>query len=410
MNTTISALPDRSAGSAIEGFVYQFDYTILEILRATQGATVVVEGLEDVDLVNGDDLTATQVKYLAAQKYSSPRVLRQPILLMLKAFSAGLVADFILHVHFGEGVVPTGFTLDELKDCLTVNRTKPSRIEKLYEPFPEATLEGFIDRLTIRPGAARLEQQSEVFRHLAQVIGCSPQEAAELHYGNALAKVQALAMAKDPLLRTISRTEFVTAINKRESLYTSWHRQVVGDERYLLALARKLKASRSLAANKSKVLIIDVDRDADRSKLLASLIELLAKDHFGPRKLTTTKPWSVVLVGDDWAVRNLKVTLLQMGLSLNDGYEEILFQPDLFARPPVINSSNGTLITKTSFDVRVIRAENFQALLESGHVFDSVVVTTSGSHATHVGGIRTEPIEISGLDVSKIQRLLELSR
>jgi len=73
---------DRSATATIRGYVYQFDKTILEILRLSRGSHLVVEGLEDLDNVTPDTLTGIQCKYYASKKYS-PAVIRDAVIAML---------------------------------------------------------------------------------------------------------------------------------------------------------------------------------------------------------------------------------------------------------------------------------------------------------------------------------------
>ncbi|MCT7009442.1 hypothetical protein M1749_24160, partial [Salmonella enterica subsp. enterica serovar Oranienburg] len=54
----------RTADYTIQGFLYQFNKTLLEILRAAGDSVVTVEGIvEDIDIVAGDVTTAIQCKY-----------------------------------------------------------------------------------------------------------------------------------------------------------------------------------------------------------------------------------------------------------------------------------------------------------------------------------------------------------
>ncbi len=56
----------RSAHHTIAGYHYQFDKSILEILRAKPSAEITLEGVEDVD-VEGQCI---QCKYHATQRYT----------------------------------------------------------------------------------------------------------------------------------------------------------------------------------------------------------------------------------------------------------------------------------------------------------------------------------------------------
>ena len=56
-------MTNRSANATIKGYFYQFDHTILRLLAAaSQQSSVVIEGIEDVDLDAGDDSALVQCK------------------------------------------------------------------------------------------------------------------------------------------------------------------------------------------------------------------------------------------------------------------------------------------------------------------------------------------------------------
>ena len=71
----------RSAHHTIAGYHYQFDKSILEILRARPTARIALENIEDVD-VEGECI---QCKYHAAQRYQ-PSAIRKPLLAFLKHY------------------------------------------------------------------------------------------------------------------------------------------------------------------------------------------------------------------------------------------------------------------------------------------------------------------------------------
>ncbi|MEY7635469.1 hypothetical protein AB9D22_09810, partial [Klebsiella pneumoniae] len=76
----------RSAISAIKGYFYQFDKTILELLKRSDNDVICIEGVEDIDLKTADDNTAIQCKYYESTEYNSS-VIASPIRLMLKDFA-----------------------------------------------------------------------------------------------------------------------------------------------------------------------------------------------------------------------------------------------------------------------------------------------------------------------------------
>ena len=66
----------RAADYTIQGFIYQFNKTLLAILDSTDEATIVVEGvIEDIDIHEPLQTTAIQCKYHESQGNCSPGVI-----------------------------------------------------------------------------------------------------------------------------------------------------------------------------------------------------------------------------------------------------------------------------------------------------------------------------------------------
>ena len=64
-------MTDRSAVDTIRGYFYQFDLSILSILRLKSPEdSVEIECTEDVDIRTATDVTATQCKYYAKTEYN----------------------------------------------------------------------------------------------------------------------------------------------------------------------------------------------------------------------------------------------------------------------------------------------------------------------------------------------------
>jgi hypothetical protein len=63
-------MSNRSADSTIKGYFYQFDFTILQILNASDNDEITVEGIEDVDISNINETIAIQCKYYESTEYN----------------------------------------------------------------------------------------------------------------------------------------------------------------------------------------------------------------------------------------------------------------------------------------------------------------------------------------------------
>ena len=110
-------MADRSAHATIKGYFYQFDKTILELLEATSpDSSIVVEGIEDIDLTDGSAESLIQCKYYEGTEYVHS-VIKDAIIHMLRHFwasgcPAGQTLRYRVYGHYKSGQEKLPATLD----------------------------------------------------------------------------------------------------------------------------------------------------------------------------------------------------------------------------------------------------------------------------------------------------------
>lgn len=68
-------MKDRSAVSTLKGYFYQFDFTILQLLKLERMTDkIMVEGIEDVDVSSADSKIAIQCKYYEGTEYNHSEI------------------------------------------------------------------------------------------------------------------------------------------------------------------------------------------------------------------------------------------------------------------------------------------------------------------------------------------------
>ena len=73
-------MSSRTAEATIKGYYYQFDTSILKLLELPNDTdSIVVEGIEDIDISTASEQTAIQCKYLSRPKFINSSV-REPII------------------------------------------------------------------------------------------------------------------------------------------------------------------------------------------------------------------------------------------------------------------------------------------------------------------------------------------
>lgn len=359
----------RNANAAIKGYIYQFDRTIIELLSADDEIVITVEGVEDFDLTGPRSYEAVQCKYLEAQAFSLP-LIRDPVIAMLADSTKHSDRRYRLYIYCGDlSKFTTNLNLETLKKCLT-KKPNTGQPLHLFSEYSDQQLNSFAERLTLQAGKSYVHQNQDVTTALSQVLSCTIEDCRDLFYPASLNVVSQTAIQAEPSKRAISKKNFISQINQRHRMYTRWHAEEVGQNRFVAAIVRQVKAARAVAKTKERLLAIDYTSPQDSVRIAVRL----GKDAYGPESLRSARPWTIVVNGDESQVIEFKRALLSDKVVINDGYEHILFRASQFDEPPVVNTKPGSkLICRASYTLRVISHRTYVAeqdrLRRPDHVF-----------------------------------------
>lgn len=206
----------RSAESTIAGYLYQFDKTIIELIKQEdEDASICVEGIEDIDIenLNEFDNVSIQVKYYAKSTYKTSEI-KEPIQQMFKHYKEVVEKNstrrsYYLYAHFKEGAEKLKLdsnknltdqegknNLDFLKeDLLTTKNNKGEIVTQLHingeTPLDDRELQEFIRLLKIDLEAEDIHAQyNQVLALLNEKIdNCKDIEEAENYYYNNALKI-----------------------------------------------------------------------------------------------------------------------------------------------------------------------------------------------------------------------------
>jgi hypothetical protein len=403
--STSSSRP-RAAGPSIRGYAYQFDKTTLAILDLDDGGEVVVEGIEDVDVLGPGGAQAIQCKYHAGSRFSLPAI-RKPLLAMLKGYASGKIWKFQLYAHFPDHEnVPATLTVPELKQALT-EKKRDGTIICHHSHYKAAILQGFVDHLRIKAGPKFNDQQDQVRDALATALSCSNEDVADLHYGNSVALIMDVAMRTDEDSRRVTREAFLVALDKRLTMYTRWHRELLGRERYLKAVGKKIKDLGLTRSTARRTVVLGAAELAATTEAtsVVDLIEALWRVGYGPGYLHTAKPWTVVLDADPDIVADIKRDLIDRQITIHDGYEHLSFSPHAFDRPPMVSRKGGKVI-EVSYEIRMISLQTFVA--HSGTLTDPTVLLAFHNHSPDLDldGATPRRLDVAGAGLEEIGLLL----
>ncbi len=355
----------RSAEASLRGYLYQFDKTASELLNLSQGQSLTVEGVEDIDISSSGLTTAIQCKYLEAQNFSPSRI-RKPLIAMLDHFVSKASSNFKYHLYAYFSDQDNGshkMSLDELKSCLTYTEKKKEICYYQKYSITDQKLKAFLRNLKIEFGPKIEEQKGVLIDQLKNEFSCNNDEAEIVYYAQALNLIFNIATQRTKTERQLTRRQFLLNIDKSEVVFSALYSKYKGKVAYIKTLKKLILESDGLARYKTKALYIDID-SWGTPKVIANLLSEINSKHYREgHAFWDSQPWLTIIRADENSLKEIKQHLINKGIWINDGFETIDFSPDRFSEAPLkLRTSNGQgqKIEKSSYHMRVVSAETFE--------------------------------------------------
>ncbi|WP_254433814.1 DUF4297 family anti-phage-associated protein [Acinetobacter sp. Marseille-Q1618] len=247
--------PNRQAIDTIRGYLYQFDYTILQILNHEhEHATFTVEGIEDIDIEQlGSETVAIQCKYYEKSDFT-PSKIKEAIVWMVRDFSKRVqesqsLIQYKLFGHYKSGQDKIQYPIDitYLKDSLLTSKTqekedRPSVITKIYEDLNlnDKDLELFLSKLTLDIDGLTLDQQHTcIQKKLTELNICSSNDA-DFFYAKSIYIIRNLAKNQLEVERKITKSKFIDDLkNSKRMIFDCWYLEKVTLDKYCKSIRKK---------------------------------------------------------------------------------------------------------------------------------------------------------------------------
>ena len=333
----INQVHSRDATATIRGYMYQFDATILAILRLAENEHLDVEGIEDFDIGNSDPTDLYQCKYYAAQRLT-PAEIRDAILPMLKGFlgldvTAQQKRTFHLYGYYKDSTPGESRpSLQELKDALIQRKreenadgTVQMKAIDLQEQLgiTDAQLQLFADHLTIHICEEYEVHKQSVVTELMARLGVGAVEAREHLYPSALSLVTTLATGDILDKRRTTKIQFCSQLMPSRTLLSAWLLRERGEPAFCREMRQK-HFSKQNVDTIQRFFIVDCTLPVDETDLLRFLHALRRKwsSHAVRRKPERERfaPYVYLRGLTDHRLIALKSSLQKEGISFVDGY------------------------------------------------------------------------------------------
>jgi hypothetical protein len=363
----------RSADYTIQGFLYQFNKTALEILNASPDSLITVEGIvEDIEITTPSITNAIQCKYHEASDAFTPSTIYKPVLQMMNHYHANQAAHirYTLFAHFptvkGKSLPSVGKS--ELQGALD---SQNKDLQSLIAPLKgKVSIDAFLKQFTMEFG--------ESFDDLAKLVGNAlktngiPQaEIDTLGYPNAIHIIAGISIKHDPSERNITNRQFVDRLKAiRTTAISRWTLALKTHKKILESRRKQLKSS--LDKNvRLRYFLIDAKSLADYGDGIVLFIkDYLEKYHFKPAHTETPVVCLCTAEGD---LAIVVQRLYTKNIVTADGYVGGNFEERSFFRTPITQRS-ATGPVKREFSVRMLRWEDHGPVLNNVKCDDLFII------------------------------------
>lgn len=231
----------RVATDPIKGYRYQFNCSIEQILELESNAdTIVIEGIEDIDVNTATETIAIQCKYYEKTEYNHS-VVAKPIRLMLTHYKKlkdnnKPFINYMIYGKYKSGQEKLILPLDReylIKYFLTYTKDKIKKYHHIELGLSENDLDNFTSLLKIDVNAKEYKEQYQfIINLLKECFACTEMEAEYCYYSNALKIIFNLAIKDKDSSRKISKYDFLKQIDKKEFLFNAWFIKLKGKKKY----------------------------------------------------------------------------------------------------------------------------------------------------------------------------------
>lgn len=341
----------RSAHAAIKGYFYQFDHTIIRLLSATNSeAVVIVEGIEDVDLTDGNDEILVQCKYYEGTEYNHSAI-KEAIIQMVRHFHANgsrgsKVQKYRIYGHYNGGheKLPKPIDVEFIKKHF-LTFTKEGVVTQVHVDLnmDDTSLKKFLDRFEVNvSGKSYDEQREEVEKLLISHIKDSDKEDVRIFfYPLATDRVRLLAIGRRESDRSITKRNFIEAVNKKDLVFDLWLRRKFGDEYYERSIKRRYFSWKATKVpKKSRLFLIDLTGEFLIEKVTALIADIGRKLSHVEHRTTPAQdrfcPYIYLRGLTEDNLIELKGSLVRSGIKISDGYgyKGAPFSPDSLTALP----------------------------------------------------------------------------
>lgn len=342
----------RSADYTIQGFLYQFNQTLSELLKAADEAIITIEGIvEDIEVATFNGIKAIQCKYHETQDNYTPSILYNPLLQMMKHFKSNPGANIQYHLfaHF-PNIPAINITSVELNSALS---SKNKELKDLVADVAGVDIDGFLKVFDVYVTPKYSDLMEENAKQL-EALGFNKGEVETLFYPNAIQIIADLSIKHDEKMRKISKKDFLETLRRiRSTAVSQWTLALRTRHKILEARRKQLKENLSTNVRLRHLVIFPTFLEKFDDQIVLFIKSFVDKYHF---KVAHTQTPLFALDVPQELFDEIAERLIGKDVVPNLGRPVKTFSEANFFREPMVQKD------KKEFVLRFIRWDDYKGL------------------------------------------------
>lgn len=351
-------MSDRSAESSITGYSYQFLITILHILESNMDSECIIEGIEDLDIINADDRYLNQYKYHAGKNITNS-LISKPVILMLNHYLKCGRNNFKYKIFIHGNDRQYELDISNLKIILTLTTGEVYKEEGLKDAYKDdEKLKLFIQLFSICVTDKFDILEKKVIHKISEMMNLDEQTVRLSIFPLAYKTINDLARKDKECDRKITGRKFIDILkqtNKIIDLVTL--ARIKEEKEFLNYFKRELKLLGIKKNNSDHIFVMPNDHNT------VDLIIGLAQNFvYQGRNSDNRTPLFVVENIDGLKLKLIsEIEKRNLEMFYNDGYEDIKFFIKKFKQNDIeeLSASRKKINTVSNFNFRLISKDTF---------------------------------------------------
>ncbi len=363
----------RTADFTIQGFLYQFNKTLAELLSSSDSSTITVEGIvEDIEVTLKGKTKAIQCKYHEGKGKFNFSSIYKPVLQMMEHFhnNRTLEVNYKLYAYFPTEVTASRpVTQQELLEALD---SKSKALQKYIVPLKgHVDLPSFLSRFSLEFGKSLQALSDQVYTTL-ESCGFDKDDVPILIYPNAIHLISQYSIAHDVTKRRVTKKEFVSALKLlKTTAITKWTLSLKNAEELLAALRAQLKHNLSKNSRK-RVFLLGPSLDNFLKEIVPFIQEYLEKYHYKPCHISTPL---FCIDCSKTEINKICNRLYQKGIRATTGQVGGRFERDEILREPIIKRKG--IGVERDTHLRLVSCKRIDAVFPDYPCDDLIIVGTA---------------------------------